>query len=188
MKINTIFDKYIDFFPEDELELQLLKEQLIQEQDIFNRKNFIGHLTASGIVLSADLNSILLIHHNFLQRYLQPGGHQDDDNETPLQAAQRQIEEEVGLVNLEVLAVDLEEKLIPIQIQTYSIPADPSKGESAHFHHDFIYCFALKDEQEVNLQESEGGDYKWVNLEDLNENPDFNVAIQRIRLYLLNRA
>lgn len=187
MKINTIFDKYIDFFPQDELQLQLLKEQLSQEQDMFNRKNFIGHLTASGIILDQNLSSMLLIHHNFLQKYIQPGGHQDDDNETPLQAAQREIEEEVGLVELELLSIDIEEPLIPIQIHTHPIPFNNDKAESAHFHHDFRYCFRLNDNQAINLQESEVGEAKWFTLDELSENPDFEIVIQRIRLYLLDR-
>jgi 8-oxo-dGTP pyrophosphatase MutT (NUDIX family) len=188
MKINTIFDKYIDFFPQDEIELQLLKEQLSQEQDLFNRKNFIGHLTASGFILSKDMSSILLIHHNFLNKYLQPGGHCDDDNESPLQAAEREIEEETGLTNLELLSVDVEEPLTPIQIHTHPIPTNPAKAESAHFHHDFRYCFHLVDDQEINLQENEVGEAKWFTLDELQDNPDFEIAAQRIRMYLLDRT
>lgn len=55
----------------------------------------IRHLTASAIVLD-DQQRVLLIHHNKLGRWLYPGGHLDP-NEDPLQAAQREVQEETGV-------------------------------------------------------------------------------------------
>ena len=44
----------------------------------FDRNHYVpGHITASGLVLSPNGNSVLLVFHRRLQAWLQPGGHVD---------------------------------------------------------------------------------------------------------------
>lgn len=43
-------------------------------EDLYNRKNFIGHVTASALTIDVNESKILLIKHKSLSKWLQPGG------------------------------------------------------------------------------------------------------------------
>ena len=45
--------------------------------NLFDRKNFIGHITASAYVLNPAKDALLLLKHKALKIWLQPGGHVD---------------------------------------------------------------------------------------------------------------
>ena len=52
-----------------------------------------GHFTASGFVISPNRKALLLIHHRRLDRWLQPGGHIDSEDASPIAAAIREVAE-----------------------------------------------------------------------------------------------
>ena len=89
-----------------------------------------GHFTASAFLLAPDDASLLLIHHQKPQRWLQPGGHIEPTDSSVEDAARREVEEETGLVSLELLA-----GTSPLfDLDVHEIPDRP--GEPAHLHHD----------------------------------------------------
>ncbi len=59
-----------------------------------------GHLTASAVVLSADLRRTLLTLHPRIGRWVQLGGHCEGDDETLWAAAAREAAEESGIADL----------------------------------------------------------------------------------------
>lgn len=64
-----------NFIEQDRLEqiLNHLREE--NEDKLIDRKNFIGHFTASAFVIAKKSKKILMLHHKVLRKYLQPGGH-----------------------------------------------------------------------------------------------------------------
>jgi len=136
-----------------------LLEQLANGEDLWNRKNYRGHVTASAIVLSADRSQTLLIRNRNLDRWLAPGGH-CDPYEMPIESAQRELREETGLACLPLLEVHSHAAL-PIDVDTHRIPANPKKGEEEHFHHDFRYVFVAESDSQTTFPELEisGLDY-----------------------------
>jgi 8-oxo-dGTP pyrophosphatase MutT (NUDIX family) len=140
--IDEMLGRYLAIFPEDGVRLEVLSDQLAQRSgDLCHRRGLPGHLTASALVLNRQDQSFLLIRHNFLKRWLQPGGHMDAA-ENPRLAALRELSEEVG-----TLPVRLHNwhgcTGIPIDIDSHKIPANADKGEPDHLHHDFQYLFVL---------------------------------------------
>lgn len=100
MTKNTIkiIKKYFDKFPEDKNNLAILTKQIKETKNLFNRKNFIGHIVANALIINKD--RVLTIFHNKLKMYIQPGGHVDDTDESVLDATIREVREETGLKDL----------------------------------------------------------------------------------------
>lgn len=176
--VKTGLANYFAFFPDEVEHLDLLQAQLDAEENIIDRKNFTGHVTASGLVLN-EKDEVLLIFHNIFRQYQQPGGHVDATDRSLLDAALREVIEEVGLTILEVHPWTAEHGS-PIHIDSHHVAANDDKGEDEHFHHDFLYLFQTR-ECGVHLRESEVSDYKWVARHDITtENPLIKKALDRM--------
>ncbi len=87
-----------------------------------------GHFTASAFVLSPDDRSVLLVFHGKLHRWLQPGGHLEPHDLDLLAAARREVEEEVGVRDAELVGAGL------FDVDIHDIP--PLKGDPPHRHYD----------------------------------------------------
>ncbi len=95
------------------------------------RTHFVpGHLTASGFV--GGERGVLLIHHDRLGRWMQPGGHFEPEDESVEAAARREVEEETGIGDLESLGL--------LDVDVHEIPA--GKSEPRHLHFDLRWGFA----------------------------------------------
>ena len=92
-----------------------------------------GHLTASGIVLSADARDILLIFHRRLERWLQPGGHVEPEDADLPAAAEREVVEETGV------ALDPRPPRIVVGVDVHEIPPR-EPDEPPHVHVDRVAC------------------------------------------------
>ncbi len=92
-----------------------------------------GHFTASAFVVSPAQDSLLLVHHSRLRRWLQPGGHVESTDSDPLAAARREVLEETGLDRLLPLRPGL------LDVDVHQIPA--LGDEPAHLHLDLRFAF-----------------------------------------------
>lgn len=162
--MKAIAEQYIARYPDDAVKLALLRRQLDAGDDMNDRKNFTGHITGGAIVVSPDHRSVLLIHHKFLNMWIQPGGHWDPDESDPLTAARREAEEETAVRIAEYLSVDAEQPLLPLHIGSHHIPANPKKSEPEHYHHDFRYAFVAAD-QTLSHREQEVAEASWFGLD-----------------------
>lgn len=185
MNIDSIIKAYSSFFPNEKERLSYLTNHMQKQsiKNITNRKNFIGHITASGFLINPS-GKILLIHHNSLNRWLQPGGHYEDDNNF-WETAAREISEETGITQIELHPWH-HAKEIPIDIDTHSIPFNIKKSEPKHYHYDFRYIFLVKNEKiNIELQISEVNNSKWFSIEEI-ENTFPSLPGEKLRK-LLNK-
>jgi 8-oxo-dGTP pyrophosphatase MutT (NUDIX family) len=86
-----------------------------------------GHFTASGFVASPDGESLLLIHHGKLGRWLQPGGHFEEVDLSVEDAARREVAEETGVDGLRRVGSAL------VRIDAHVIPARGDEPRHTHF-------------------------------------------------------
>lgn len=70
--------------------------------DALSRNNPAGHVTASGVIIAPDGDSVLLVLHRRLRLWLQTGGH-CEPGESPRQAARREAVEESGIAAVDLL-------------------------------------------------------------------------------------
>lgn len=172
-----MFNRYLAEFPADAERLTVLSDQLEKHSDAFcHRGGLPGHLTASALVFDGVTKRFLLIHHNFLQRWLQPGGHLDR-GEHPLDGARRELLEEVGDISVRLHPWH-ETNGIPIDIDSHRIPASEKKAEPEHLHHDFQYIYLLQANAAVSLQLEEVGGFRWAPLVELHGG-DFGNRLAR---------
>ena len=136
----------------------------------FERSLSLGHFTASAWILNPQKNEVVLVHHKKLDKWLQPGGHADGDNNL-LRVCLKEAEEETGLTAL----TPLQNGIFDIDIHT--IPAN-SKDDT-HFHYDVRYAFVQDGSQVIDVSD-ESHDVKWISLENLVEKYDCGRSIMRM--------
>jgi 8-oxo-dGTP pyrophosphatase MutT (NUDIX family) len=130
--LRRIVDRYCDVYHAQD-QLSLLRTQITEGQNLWSRKNFRGHLTASVAVIFGE--ECLFVRHAALGKWLLPGGHLDAF-EMPLIGALRELQEETALQDVFVADAASE---MPFDIDTHWIPTNNEKTEPEHFHHDFRF-------------------------------------------------
>lgn len=155
---------------------------LLNQENITQKLHFDpGHLTASAMVLSPDKQKILLIYHSAFQAWIQPGGHLDPTDRTPLEAAKRELSEECLLNDVAPL-LDFPSLL---QVDIHDVPPNPIKGQPAHQHYDLRFVFVSKTWSIEAASDAKAAE--WVAFEDFDlSKSDASVAesVRRILAFL----
>ena len=136
--------------------LERLTAFVSAHENFYSRELLIGHITASAWIVDEANSHALLLHHGKLNKWLQPGGHVEDDADI-LSAAMREAREETG-----VDVQPISEKIFDVDI--HEIPARPN--ESAHFHYDIRFLL-VADKAAPLLVSSESKDLAWVALSEI---------------------
>jgi len=145
----------------------------------FSRAHFApGHVTASAFIVDRAAGRLLLHHHRRLNRWLQMGGHVEEDEST-LAAALREGAEESGLRDLALIGDGI------FDIDVHAIPA--GKGEPDHHHFDVRYVFATNEPSSIARDAAESNDLAWIALGEaivlMNEEAS-SRAIRKLRSLL----
>jgi 8-oxo-dGTP pyrophosphatase MutT (NUDIX family) len=172
--LDKLIKSYIRSYPEDKSRLELLLQQLARDEDLHNRGNYTGHVTASTLIYSPDLKKVLIIYHPTFERWQQPGGHLDPD-ENPRDAAEREAIEETGIKLDKQLSAD--DPQTPLLIESHSVPTKPPKNEPLHYHHAFWYCFQAASEK-LKLEDEVIKEARWAEISEI-DRPVFVKAIKR---------
>ncbi len=128
----------------------------------FSRRTLCGHVTGSAIVTDAAREHLLLLWHETLQRWLQPGGHCEPSVDSDTRAtAWRELTEETGITPTQAVLAHP----APFDIDVHVIPA---RGAiPAHPHHDIRYHFLATPAID--------GPFRWVPIA-----PSTDISLQRL--------
>lgn len=128
------------------------------------------HYTASVLFITEETpRKVLLVHHKKLDRWIQPGGHQEA-GENYYEAAIREAREETGIHIAPYLpkpeTLDEYSDMLPRPdyILEEKIPAHGAEPE--HFHLDMTFIVRLP-EQPVVREESGAHDLRWFTAEEI---------------------
>jgi 8-oxo-dGTP pyrophosphatase MutT (NUDIX family) len=136
-----------------------------------------GHVTASCFVIDPTGGRVLLHRHKRLGRWLQMGGHVEDD-EPLIAAALREAAEESGLDDLEMLPGI-------VDVDVHRIPA--GKGEPEHRHFDVRFVARTHEPGAITMDRSESDALAWFPLEEafaaMNEDASRRVLDKIALLY-----
>lgn len=143
-------------WPESSSVVARMLELSERAADPFSRQHVEpGHFTASAFVLCPARRRVLLIHHQKLGRWLQPGGHIEASDPDLASAARREVLEETGVA----VGPSIGDGVFDVDIHV--IPA--SSRESAHLHFDVRYAFVAQSERLLGSPEVLGA--RWVELD-----------------------
>jgi len=136
------------------------------------------HFCASAFVVNPVDRKILLVHHGIFDRWVQPGGH-IENNETPEETAIREVYEETG-IRIKLLGdrFPREDDFIrPLGIQR-------NRGKTGDLHIDITYAAIPLSLDEVD-EDDEIDKFGWFSreeLDDLNIFDDIKITFD----YILN--
>lgn len=136
-----------------------------------------GHFTASAFVVSPERDRLLLIEHQKLGRWLQPGGHLEPNDTDLIQAARRELEEETGLCHARLELPGI------FDLDVHEIPAHGI--EPAHSHFDVRFLFRAP--TLAIAAASDAKTARWVPLEEAAA-PSADASVRRAARRLLAGA
>ncbi len=157
-----------EFESENIFREQFLK--LLADPRAFHRDHLPGHITGSAWIIDEQKESALLTHHAKLNRWLQPGGHADGE-ENVFNVALREAEEETGLINLTSILPGF------FDIDVHTIPERKEMPE--HLHYDIRFLLRTSSNSPLIISE-ESHALKWVKMETILEQGDQNDSIARM--------
>jgi 8-oxo-dGTP pyrophosphatase MutT (NUDIX family) len=143
--------------PEQETLRERYVAHLAAHADGMTRSCYPDHLTASTLVLSADLDRVLLTLHAKAGQWFQFGGHCEPDDLTLAGAAAREAAEESGI---ERLALDPE----PVQLSEHAVPFCDPRGAVHHLDVRFV---AVADRSAAHEVSDESLDVRWWPADEL---------------------
>lgn len=131
--VSALLDAYLVAYSNEREDVARFHALLDTVADPFVATEARGHITASTVVVTPEADAVLLLFHQKLGRWLQPGGHVETDLDASIHAAaRRELREETGLDPDRA-----EPQLLDIDI--HPIPARPEMP--AHEHYDLRILF-----------------------------------------------
>lgn len=164
------FETYTTAYADEQPFITRFSALLLSER-CFHRDHLPGHITGSAWILNKKRTHVLLVHHVKLNKWLQPGGHADGE-ENVLSVAMREVNEETGLIHFKELVPGI------FDIDIHTIPARADFPE--HFHYDVRYALVTTEDEDDILVSEESHDVKWIALEEVPELCCNNASILRM--------
>ena len=98
-EIQTMLAAYTARYPDERAAMEPFVRYVasFDAPALYDRKNFVGHLTAGALIVSRQTGCVLLLKHKQLGKWLQPGGHVEASDASVLDAAFREAREETGI-------------------------------------------------------------------------------------------
>lgn len=165
--------------PADEKEVRdkgRILSLIAAQPNIFSRNCEVGHITASAVIVELESHRTLLHYHKRLGRWLQVGGHLEQETDIA-QAALREAREESGLPDLRFYPSD--SSAAPIDIDVHTIPE--SGGQREHLHLDFRYVLVTRQPDALAPAPGESRRFRWLSFADaLDRDDEIDAALRRL--------
>lgn len=182
-RVRATLLEYLDIFPEEAEHLITFLDFLTDDgRDIGSRKNMNGHMCANMVILDETKSKILLIYHNFLQKWLTPGGHFDYNDGSLKETALREAKEETGLYSIKEYEWT-DWPWTPLHIDFHPIPANVAKNEGEHRHFVFYYLGQASSLDQPIIALDEVSQIKWFGFDEIEE-PETLKIVEKIKQIL----
>jgi 8-oxo-dGTP pyrophosphatase MutT (NUDIX family) len=136
-----------------------------EHADALQRSCRPDHLTASAVVLSSDGQRVLLHLHGLVGRWLQFGGHIEDDDVDLANAALRESIEESGITEQQLWSTR------PIRLDRHAAPCAPGAAR----HHLDVQFLSVTQADAQPFVSAESHDVRWFDVDALPSATDASV-------------
>ena len=164
-----------DYHPRDDKQEEVKKEFLkfvLAYPDHLLRSCAPGHLTSSAFIVDDAGSRVLLVHHKKLNKWLQPGGHADGEQDLAA-VALREAQEESGLPGLSLQAP------VPFDLDRHWIPG---RGDvPGHWHYDVRYVVRAGTDERF-LVSAESLDLAWRAIDAIAADAQADASLRRMAL------
>jgi 8-oxo-dGTP pyrophosphatase MutT (NUDIX family) len=136
----------------------------------------VKHYTTGVFIFTNSLpKKVLLVHHKAYDKWMQPGGHQEEW-ENPIEAAIREVHEETGIDITSYMGmshpIDENASLIPQPAYLLECKIPKRGKEPEHYHLEQSYVVHMP-EQPVHHKDHGTHNAKWLTSEQISELPMF---------------
>jgi len=164
---------------EEELKFKDAFLELLKADRCFHRDHLPGHITGSAFIIDESCTHALLTHHAKLNRWLQPGGHADGDDNV-LRVAMREAEEETGLTGFKLLTPRF------FDIDIHTIPARADFPEHQHYDVRFLLQASRSDAFTVTEESHALAWVPFIELAKLTANDSIGRMVEKIQYSTFN--
>ena len=158
-ELSRALARYVAEGDREQASLERLRRFVGGPADPFARENPEGHVTGSAVVARADGSAFLLLLHRKLSRWLQPGGHTEEEDATVFDAALREAREETGI---DAFDAPLGRTIFDVDVHPI-----PSRGKDpAHLHFDVRYLFTSGSDADPAASDDPTRPMRWSSFEE----------------------
>lgn len=158
-QLLSLIAHYRTLYREEAETVQHFMSFVEAQRNCFDRNLAIGHITGSAWMVNQDRTKVLLTHHKKLNRWLQLGGHADNNSDIQSVALQEAYEES-GLKHI----IFVREDIFDLDIHLI-----PERGqEKSHFHYDVRFALQTKGSEKFKVS-NESHELSWVSIKALSE-------------------
>ena len=156
--LRQLIENYCARYPVEKTAQSILSF-LQADKNPFSRKNQHGHFTGSAWIVNPDKSKILMTHHKKIGKWLQLGGHADDEEDL-LKVSLREAKEESGLNNFVILSKEI------FDMDIHEVPSIGS--EPKHLHYDIRFLLEANPEESIIVSD-ESYDVAWIELDKIQQ-------------------
>ena len=141
---------------------------LAEHPDAMARRNRIGHLTGSALVVDPDRAAVLLTLHPLVGRWLQLGGHIEPEDASLVAAARREAVEEGGIQDIEIDSA-------PLHLDRHRVRCRNMRGDHDLLDHLDVQFLVIAPRGSREHRSSQSLDLRWWPWTALPEDTDASV-------------
>ena len=149
---------------QEEQDKKVMIDYINHFDNVLTRKNEFGHFTASSWVVNQQRTKLLMIYHNIYNSWTWTGGHADGEHDL-LGTALRELKEETGVKNVNVLNPDI----FSLEIICVNGHVKRGKYVASHVHLNLTYLLEVDEEETLQMKEDENSGVKWIPIEDIDK-------------------
>lgn len=159
-----LYEKINNYKPMNKQELHD-KEQMLQfmkkNTDCLERKNQVGHFSASAWAVNKERTKTLMIYHNIYNSWSWTGGHADGEEDL-CAVALRELKEETGVKNVRLISDEI------FSLETLTVDGHVKRGAyvPSHLHFNVTYLVEVDETEVLTIKEDENQAVKWWTFEE----------------------
>lgn len=157
-------EKYIPYNEQEKNDKKIMLQYINTFDNLLTRENEVAHFTASSWVVNKERTKILMIYHKIYDSWAWTGGHADGDTDL-LYTAVREVKEETGVKNVNILDKDI------FSLETICVNGHTKRGKyvSSHIHFNLTYLLEVDEKEKLKIKEDENNGVKWISIENINK-------------------